>query len=343
MSEITSPLFTQRSPSKVVAICGGVGGAKLANGLYQALGPNTLSIAINTGDDFAHLGLHISPDIDTVTYTLAGLNNPKTGWGRADETWNFMQTLRTLGGDDWFLLGDRDLALHLERTKRLNSGQSLSEVTRDFVSALGISANLFPMSDDDVRTRVQTEEGCLDFQEYFVRLKCQPKVQRIFFEGAQTAVPSPGLLDCLDDGNLRAVFICPSNPFLSVDPILSVPGIRDALSNCSVPVIAVSPLIGDQAVKGPTAKIMAELSIPSTALAISEHYAGLIDGFVINDIDRTQADGIKKPTLVTQTLMKNRAGQEQLARDILRFADGLTREGLIKSQARQSQQKKVTV
>jgi LPPG:FO 2-phospho-L-lactate transferase len=330
MLKTASPQYTERSPSKVVAICGGVGGAKLANGLYNVLAPNTLSVVINTGDDFEHLGLHISPDIDTVTYTLAGLSNLKLGWGRADETWNFMQTLDTLGGDDWFSLGDRDLALHLERTKRMGLGQSLSQITGDFASALGISANLMPMSDDRVRTRVQTEGGCLDFQEYFVRLKCQPKVQRILFEGANTAKPNRKLQDRLNDRNLRAVFICPSNPFLSVDPILAIPGIKDALSKCSVPVIAVSPLIDNQAVKGPTAKIMSELSLPSTALSIAEHYAGLIDGFVIDDSDRAQADGIELPTLVTQILMKNKADQKQLGEDILGFADRLTKEDVEK-------------
>lgn len=326
------------NPPNVVALCGGVGGAKLANGLYRVSDPKSLAIVINTGDDFEYLGLHISPDIDTVTYTLAGLNNLKTGWGRADETWSFMQTLSTLGGDDWFSLGDRDLALHMERTKRLNAGQSLSRITQEFAAALGISAHLLPMSNHTVRTRVQTEDECLDFQDYFVRLKCQPKVHRIFFEGAEKASPAIGILACLKNPDLRAVFICPSNPYLSIDPILAVPGIKRALSNCIVPVIAISPLIGGQAVKGPTAKIMSELSISATSCKITSHYEGLIDGFVIDDIDKDQADNLPLPTLVTQTLMKNRADQERLARDVLRFADHLRNEDLVKHHSRRHRQ-----
>lgn len=339
MSDNISSMPIEHFASSVVAICGGVGGAKLANGLHHVLAPDTLSLGINTGDDFEHLGLHISPDIDTVTYTLAGLNNRKTGWGRKDETWNFMETLGALGGDTWFSLGDRDLALHLERTKRLKSGETLSQITADFASALGISARLFPMSDDRVQTRVQTRDECLDFQDYFVRLQCQPEVQRIFFEGAQAATPSVGLMAALAKPGLRAVFICPSNPFLSVDPILAIPGIKDALAKCLAPVIAVSPLIGGQAVKGPTAKIMSELSLPSTARAISEHYAGLIDGFVIDEIDASQIDEISVPTIAMPTLMKNSQDQNRLAENVLVFADRLTQENYAETQALQHQKK----
>jgi len=329
-TSITRP--TDNSATRVVAICGGVGGAKLANGVYGVLGPDALSVCINTGDDFEHLGLHISPDIDTVTYTLAGLNNPKTGWGRKDETWNFMETLGSLGGDTWFSLGDRDIALHLERTTRLKQGQTLSQITQDFAKELGITANLFPMSDDPVRTRIETHEGIFDFQDYFVRLRCQPEVQRIFFEGADTAKPSADLLNALAAPDLHAVVICPSNPYLSIDPILEIPGIKRALADCLAPVIAVSPLIGGQAVKGPTSKIMSELSLPSTARAISEHYDGLIDGFVIDEIDQLQATEITVPTLVTKTLMKNSRDQQNLAIDVLEFAAHQTQDYVDDSQ-----------
>jgi len=308
----------------VLALCGGIGGAKLALGLYHVLAPDTLSLVINTGDDMEHLGLHISPDIDTVTYTLADKNNKVTHWGRQDETWNFMEALGELGGETWFSLGDRDLALHIERTRRLGAGETLSRITAGIASAFGISAHLMPMSDDPLRTMVETTEGTLEFQDYFVRRQCAPAVKRIYFEGAAAASPSPGVIEKFQQDDLRAVIICPSNPFLSVDPILAVTGTRDALKACAAPVIAISPLIGGKAVKGPTAKIMNELSIPTTARAIAEYYEDLIDGYVIDHADADSADDMPVPTCVTKTMMETLDDRKSLALETLAFADRLT-------------------
>jgi LPPG:FO 2-phospho-L-lactate transferase len=308
----------------VVALCGGVGGAKLALGLYRVLEADALTLILNTGDDFEHLGLHISPDIDTVTYTLAGKNNPKTGWGRRDESWTFMEALAELGGETWFSLGDGDLAIHVERTRRLNAGESLSRITADFSRAFGISAHLLPMTDDQLRTVVETPHGALSFQDYFVRRQSKPVVERIVFEDAGKAVPSTSAMDALQLPDLRAVVICPSNPFLSIDPILALAGFRQALMDCKAPVIAVSPIIGGQAVKGPTAKIMTELSMPSTARAVAEYYGDLIDGFVFDQDDEAEASGASLPSLVTQTLMDSLEDRKTLASDILAFADELT-------------------
>ena len=213
----------------VVALSGGIGGAKLALGLSLVLDPADLVVVANTGDDFQHLGLSISPDIDTVMYTLAGLNNPVTGWGRRDETWRFMQALEQLGGETWFRLGDTDLATNMERTRRLAAGDSLSDITADFCRRLGVRCRVVPMSDHIVGTRVKTDRGWLDFQDYFVRYQCAPVVEGFLFAGVETAAPSPGFLAALRDPALRAVVICPSNPFISIDPILSLGGVRDAL------------------------------------------------------------------------------------------------------------------
>jgi len=208
----------------IVALCGGIGGAKLALGLSRVLAPEQLTVVVNTGDDFEHLGLHISPDLDTVLYTLGGIADPERGWGRAGETWNFMQALAGLDGENWFQLGDRDLAMHATRTSFLREGGTLSAFTAQAARKLGISVQIVPMSDDAVRTIVQTEEGDLPFQHYFVRRRCEPVVKAIRFEGARSASPAPGVLELLAGPAARAIVICPSNPYLSVDPILSVPG-----------------------------------------------------------------------------------------------------------------------
>ena len=213
----------------VVALSGGIGGAKLALGLSRIVKPDDLLVVANVGDDFEHLGLHISPDSDTLMYTLAGLDNAKLGWGRQDETWSFMETLSALGGEDWFRLGDRDLAVHIERTRRLRQGESLSAITGDFCRRLGVGPRVLPATDDRLRTRLRTDEGWLDFQDYFVRLQCRPIVRELAFDGAEHARPHADLLAALGDERLRAVIICPSNPFISVEPILAVPGIRQAL------------------------------------------------------------------------------------------------------------------
>src|SRR5579863_10382631 len=241
----------------VVALSGGIGGAKLALGLSRIVPGDNLLVVANVGDDFEHLGLHVSPDSDTLMYTLAGLDNTKLGWGRQDETWSFMEALTALGGDDWFRLGDGDLAVHLERTRRLRQGESLSAVTTDFCRRLGVGPRVLPATDDRLRTRLRTDEGWLDFQDYFVRLQCRPVLRELAFVGAESARPHPDLLEALRDERLRALIICPSNPFISVEPILAVPGMREALSACAAPIIAVSPIIAGRAVKGPTAKMMA--------------------------------------------------------------------------------------
>jgi len=307
----------------VVALSGGIGGAKLALGLSRILPAEQLMIVANTADDFRHLGLSISPDLDTLTYTLAGLNNPETGWGRRDETWTFMAALRELGGEAWFQLGDGDLAIHVERTRRLAAGETLSQVTEDFCRRLGVRAKLVPMSDDRVRTRVRTEKGWLDFQDYFVRQRCQPAVLELAFEGRQTARPQTQLMAALRDPALRAVIICPSNPFISIDPILSVPGLRQALGNSPAPVVAVAPIIGGRAVKGPTAKMMSELGLKVAAAAVARHYGLIIDGYVVDhgDVDQMALPGLH--VHAAAILMQTLADREALAHEVVGFADRL--------------------
>jgi LPPG:FO 2-phospho-L-lactate transferase len=306
----------------ILALAGGVGGAKLANGLSQSLG-HQLVVAVNTGDDFEHLGLHVSPDLDTVMYTLAGLNNTETGWGRAGETWQFMRALRALGGTTWFNLGDLDLATHIERTRRLKAGESLSAITGDFCAKLGIAARVVPMADGPVRTMVQGENGWLPFQDYFVRLRCEPKVSGFRFDGVETATPSAGLCVALADPSLAAIVICPSNPFVSVDPILALPGVRDALAGRNVPLIAVSPIVGGKAIKGPALKMMQELRLDPSALGVARHYGTLLDGFVIDTQDGALAPEIEAlgaKVLVTDTIMTDVPAQARLAAAVLAFA-----------------------
>lgn len=310
----------------VVALSGGVGGAKLSLGLLGVLPPQALSIIVNTGDDFEHLGLHISPDIDTTLYTLAGLVNPETGWGQRDETWLFMEEQARSGGETWFKLGDRDRQVHAERTLRLQRGETLSGITRDFARRFGIAAQIIPMSDDAVRTRVLTNEGELGFQEYFVRRQCRPSVSGLFFEGAATARPSADAVAALSARNLAAIIICPSNPWLSIDPLRALPGMRELLRASGAPVVAVSPLVGGKAVKGPTAKIMDELGLPVTPAAVARHYAGWIDGFVLDIRDEGCAEQIDIPTLSVDTLMQSLSDRQRLAAETLKFAASLATE-----------------
>ncbi len=316
-----------QSAGPVVAICGGIGGAKLALGLYRHLGPDRLTVVVNTGDDFEHFGLHISPDLDTVLYTLSGRNNPETGWGRAGETWNFMTAIEELGGETWFQLGDRDLALHVERTRRLRAGEPLSRITASIAERFGLKARILPMSEDPLRTIVHTPDGPLPFQHYFVRQHSEPVVTRIAFDGAEDARAQPEALRALSDANLQAVVICPSNPYLSVDPILAVPGLRAGLAACPAPVVAVSPLVGGRAIKGPAAKIMAELGIAANPQSICAHYQGLLDGFVLDREDAETAPSIALPTLVTQTVMRTLEDRERLAQAVLEFARDLAADG----------------
>lgn len=312
--------------SRVLALSGGVGGAKLALGLSRVLPAEALLVVANTGDDFEHLGLSISPDIDTLTYVLAGLDDAQRGWGRADESWNFMAALEGLGGETWFRLGDRDLALHVERTRLLGAGMTLSGVTDHVRRRLAIGPRILPMSDDAVRTRVLTEEeGWLDFQHWFVRLQCRPTVRELAFEGAAEARPHPDLLAALADPALRAVVICPSNPFISVGPILALPGLRAALAACAAPVIAVSPIIGGQAVKGPTAKMFAELGFGMpTAAGVAAQYGDLLDGYVMDRRDAAEAARVAGPRVaLAQTLMTTLEDRVALARAVLDLADAL--------------------
>jgi LPPG:FO 2-phospho-L-lactate transferase len=304
----------------VLALSGGIGGAKLALGLYRVLAPGALTVVANTGDDFEHLGLSVSPDIDTLLYTLGGIDNQETGWGRRDETWTFMAALETLGGETWFKLGDGDLATHVERTRRLAAGESLSRITEDFRRRLGISARLLPMTDERVRTRPRTDRGWLDFQDYFVRLHTEPVVREIVYAGAADAKANPEFLAALADDRLEAAVICPSNPFLSIDPILSLPGVRDALRNCQAPVVAVSPIIGGQAVKGPTAKIMAELGFPVSAAAVARYYGDILDLYIADESDANELSGLDIPVGVTNTLMSTLADRDALAAAVLTAA-----------------------
>jgi len=313
------------SDGAVLALSGGIGGAKLALGLSRVLPPERLIIVANTGDDFEHLGLAISPDLDTLMYTLADLSDPERGWGRREETWTFMAALAALGGETWFQLGDGDLATHIERTRRLAAADTLSRITDDLCRRLGIAARILPMSEDRVRTRVRTPEGWLDFQNYFVRRRCTPEVSELAYDGAAQARPHPEFMAALADAGLRAVVICPSNPYLSVDPILALPGVREALKACPAPVIAVSPIIGGRAVKGPTAKMMRELGLPVTAAAVAQHYDGLLDLFVI---DHSEGE-ISLPNMriaKAAILMTTLAAREALAKAVLAFGDELRAE-----------------
>lgn len=312
------------SSKHVVALSGGVGGAKLALGLERVLEAEELTVIVNTGDDFRHLGLAISPDIDTLLYTLSGLSNPELGWGRRDETWTFMSALKQLGGETWFRLGDGDLALHIERTRRLAAGEPLSQVTDALRRHLAISARIVPMSDDPVHTRVRTDTGWLDFQDYFVRLRCEPVVREIAFAGALGAKPADGVLQALRSRDLRAVVICPSNPMLSIEPVLAVPGIREAIAACAAPVIAVSPIIGGEAVKGPTAKLMRELNrVQASAAAAAHCYAGLIDAFVVDEADAGAEMPSGVAAFAAPILMQSLEDRERLAQTVLDIADRL--------------------
>ncbi len=299
---------------KVVALAGGVGGAKLADGLAQALHPEDLTIIVNTGDDFEFWGLYICPDMDTVCYTLAGLANPDTGWGRQEETFRALENIRRLGGPAWFNIGDQDLGTHIERTRRLKEGQLLSDITREFCIAWGVGPTVLPMTNQAVPTMVDTQEfGELAFQEYFVHLQCAPKVKGFRFAGIENAQPAPGTLEAIRDAD--AIIFCPSNPWVSIDPILAVPGIRPAVQ--MKPVIAVSPIIGGQTVKGPAAKMSLELGIQPSALAVADHYGDLLSAFVLDAVDKKVASQLKIPVLPTNTLMKTPADRRRLAEDVL--------------------------
>lgn len=320
--------FRSSGSAPVAALSGGVGGAKLVLGLTRVIDPACLTVIANTGDDFDHLGLRVCPDIDTLVYTLSGLGNPETGWGREGESGHFMKAIEALGEETWFFLGDRDLAMHVVRTRRLAAGQGLTEFTVDVCKALGLESRILPMSDDPVATLVETEDGVLPFQHYFVRDRCQPRVRGFRFEGAEAAVPSSEILRTLADKRLRAVVVAPSNPFISIDPILAVPGIRSALSECHAPVVAVTPIVRGDSIKGPTAKMMRELESETTPVEIARHYEDFIDGFIIDAADACMASQIQAlgiATHATNTVMDSLDDRVMLARDVLEFCDQIPR------------------
>ncbi|MBN7808937.1 MULTISPECIES: 2-phospho-L-lactate transferase [Agrobacterium] len=291
-------------PGFVIALSGGVGGAKLALGLQSVLPAGALRIVANTGDDFEHMGLHVSPDIDTLLYALSDRDDRERGWGRRGETWAFMSALGELGAETWFNLGDKDLAVHVVRTRELASGRSLSDVTAHLAKCLGISSPLLPMSDNPVRTHVSTDEGWMAFQPWFVGRRAGPAVHDIRFDGAELACPNPRVLDWLSEPGLEAIILCPSNPYLSIDPILAVPGLRDAVRRAGVPVVAVSPIIAGNSVKGPTADLMHQRGITPGIQAIATHYRGLIDALVIDSLDELEVPGLDGlPYTLSNTLM----------------------------------------
>ena len=304
----------------IIALSGGIGGAKLTLGLSRVLPPEELLIIANTGDDFEHFGLTICPDTDTLLYTLAGLDNPQLGWGRADESWAFMETLASLGGADWFRLGDRDLALHVLRSHRLRAGDSLSAITDDFRQRFGIGPRILPMSDDPVRTQINTDQGWLDFQDWFVRLRAAPLARAVKFAGVEQVRPQPVLLEALR-AKPRGIVICPSNPFISIEPILAVPGLRDAIKASGAPVVAVSPIIAGQAVKGPTARMFEALGVTPSAAAVAARYGDLLDGYVMEYGD--DGTGITPRVFHAATLMRDLADKTALARQVLAAIEAL--------------------
>lgn len=307
---------------KITALAGGVGGAKLADGISRLLAPEPTTIIVNTGDDLELFGLNISPDLDTVCYTLAGLANPETGWGRKDETWHVFKSLSTLGAPDWFRLGDRDLALHMERTRQYKEGFTLTEITRELCSFLGIKDHVLPMTDQSVKTIVRTRDGrLLPFQEYFVRERCNPEVIGFDFIGIDKAFPSKKVDSAVDDADL--VVICPSNPWVSIDPIISLPGIRQLLKKKVV--VAISPIIGGKTIKGPAAKMFSELGISPNVTAVVDHYCDFLNGIILDSTDHAESSGLFDRgiiPLVTNTIMNSIADRIELAKETIKF--GLT-------------------
>jgi LPPG:FO 2-phospho-L-lactate transferase len=309
---------------RVVALSGGVGGAKLAHGLYRALEPDALTLIVNTGDDFDHYGLRICPDLDTALYTLAGLANEATGWGVAGETWATLDMLRGYGVDTWFQVGDRDFATHILRTARLKEGATLTAVSAEIADALGVRAAILPMADEPVPTQVRTSAGELAFQEYFVRRRHGDDVLGVRYEGAEDAKPTPLALEAL--AAAEAIILCPSNPFVSVGPILAVAGMRDLLRGARAPRVAVSPIVGGQALKGPADRMLATMGHEVSAYGVAAWYGALLDGIVIDRLDAEQAPRIESlglRTLVTNTVMSSVEDRLRLARDVLQFAASL--------------------
>jgi len=310
---------------KIVALAGGVGGAKMVFGLAKAHAALDLTVVVNTGDDFDHLGMRICPDIDTICYTLAGLANPDTGWGRFDESWNFITELKALGGDDWFRIGDKDLATHVERTNRLNNGQPLSKIVKDFCDRWNVKQHVLPMSDQKVATIVcTTNNGELPFQDYFVKKKCEPAIKSFRFDGINNADPAPGVIDSIEQADV--IVICPSNPWVSIDPILNISKILPYLRQKTI--IAISPIVDGKSIKGPAAKMYSELGIQPSALAVAKHYKKLIKAIVIDDQDISLADDITRLGIIsfnTNIVMKTSEDKLNLGKDVLNFIDRIIR------------------
>ena len=304
-------------PFNVLALAGGVGGAKLATGLQAILEPGELTVVVNTGDDFEHWGLTICPDLDTVMYNLAGVQHPENGWGREGETFFALESMGNLGGEDWFRLGDRDLAVHLRRSEWLRQGVSLTEVAERLRRAFAVRSTILPMADSPVRTLVHTDEGDLPFQHYFVRRRCEPIVMDLSYVGATQARLSPAIEEALAEANL--VIICPSNPYLSIDPILSIPGLRRRLHESRAPKVAVSPIVGGQAIKGPAAKMIREMGLAISPLTVANHYRSLLDGFVVDEQDASLSHQFDLPILVTHTVMSDLTSKQQLAAEVVDF------------------------
>jgi LPPG:FO 2-phospho-L-lactate transferase len=312
----------------LLALAGGVGGAKLAVGLARVLPPEALTVVVNTGDDEEFHGLHVSPDLDTVMYSLAGLANPETGWGLQGDSFRVLEALRRLNADSWFQLGDLDLATHIRRTEMLRQGLSLTEVTLRLCASLGVSHTVVPMTDDRVRTVVETDAEEMTFQEYFVKHRAQPPVRRLRFDGAERARPSPAFAEALT--NASAVVFCPSNPFLSVAPILEVSGVRKSLAARQVPKVIVSPIIAGAAVKGPLAKLFHELvGVEASALAVARYYRAIGTHFVLDQQDaalESPVEDLGYNVTVAQTLMTSDEDKEQLARVVCHLVGKGTKE-----------------
>ncbi len=313
---MVSDLQKKLSERKVVCLAGGVGGAKLADGLAQIVPPEQLTVIVNTGDDFQHLGLTICPDLDTVTYTLGGAANPETGWGRLGESWITVKEVGRLGGPDWFSLGDLDLATHLVRSQKLAQGQTLTAVTGHLCTQFGIQARLLPMSDQPAPTMIDTDQGLLPFQNWFVEERWQPVVREVRLP--EDVRSTPAVMQALEYADF--IIVAPSNPFVSIDPILNVYPIREMVMDLPRAVVAVTPIIGGKALKGPAAKMMAELNLPVSAASVASYYGDLLDGFVLDQNDAGQAAEPTCDILVCDTIMTDSQDRARLAANVLSFA-----------------------
>lgn len=311
---------------KIAVLCGGVGGARFAQALYASFPDASLNLIVNVGDDFEHLGLKICPDLDTVYYTLTGRNDEARGWGVAGESWHCLESLSALGAESWFQLGDWDLALHLARTEMIRKGARLTEVCVHLVQQSKLKCTLLPVTDDPLRTQIRSRGRVLDFQEYFVRERCAPVCDGVLFAGAEKAQMTPEVKSLLTGKEIDCLMIAPSNPYLSIAPMLAIPGVREALHNRQFPVIAISPLIGGQAIKGPLVKIMAERGMSPSPASIAQEYAGLIDGLVCDIADQAKQEELEAMGVqvkFTETLMSKPGVKKTLAEAALAFAQGL--------------------